>query len=323
MKHYDVFNGDADGICALHQLRLAAPTDAVLVTGVKSDVALLERVPAAGGDSVTVLDISLDANRAALLGLLARGVTVQYFDHHGSGAVPAHPGLDARIDTAADTCTALLVDRHLGSRHRAWAVVGAFGDNLAAPARALARALGLGPEQTAALQELGECLNYNAYGDTVADLLADPAELYRRVHRHADPFDFMRADPLYPRIRTARDEDLRAVCAVKHPTLANGRIVILPDAARSRRVRGIYANRIAGAAPGQAHALAVPNARGGYTISVRAPLENPHGAAQLCRRFGGDGRAGAASIPHLPCARLEEFAGAFEAAFGTSSFPQA
>ncbi|HTN65634.1 MAG TPA: acetyltransferase, partial [Burkholderiaceae bacterium] len=35
MKHFDVFNGDADGLCALHQLRLAAPLDAVLITGIK------------------------------------------------------------------------------------------------------------------------------------------------------------------------------------------------------------------------------------------------------------------------------------------------
>ena len=41
MTRYDVFNGDADGICSLLQLRLAAPCDAVLVTGVKRDIALL------------------------------------------------------------------------------------------------------------------------------------------------------------------------------------------------------------------------------------------------------------------------------------------
>jgi len=35
MAYYDVFNGDADGICALHQLRLAEPREATLVTGVK------------------------------------------------------------------------------------------------------------------------------------------------------------------------------------------------------------------------------------------------------------------------------------------------
>nr|MCS5525096.1 acetyltransferase [Candidatus Poseidoniia archaeon] len=35
MTHYDVFNGDADGICALQQLRLARSRTSTLVTGVK------------------------------------------------------------------------------------------------------------------------------------------------------------------------------------------------------------------------------------------------------------------------------------------------
>ena len=34
--HFDVFNGDADGICALLQLRQTFP-DSKLVTGVKRD----------------------------------------------------------------------------------------------------------------------------------------------------------------------------------------------------------------------------------------------------------------------------------------------
>ena len=59
MTHYDVFNGDADGICALHQLRLADPRESVLVTGVKRDINLVKRVSAETGDTVTVLDISL------------------------------------------------------------------------------------------------------------------------------------------------------------------------------------------------------------------------------------------------------------------------
>ena len=43
MTTIDVFNGDADGLCALHQLRLAEPRESVLVTGVKRDIALVER----------------------------------------------------------------------------------------------------------------------------------------------------------------------------------------------------------------------------------------------------------------------------------------
>ena len=44
MARYDVFNGDADGICALLQLRLAAPADSTLITGVKRDIDLLKPV---------------------------------------------------------------------------------------------------------------------------------------------------------------------------------------------------------------------------------------------------------------------------------------
>ena len=60
--NYDIFNGDADGICALLQLRKAEPRDAVLITGVKRDINLLAKVDAAAGDQITVLDVSMDTN---------------------------------------------------------------------------------------------------------------------------------------------------------------------------------------------------------------------------------------------------------------------
>ncbi|MGL6056659.1 MAG: DHH family phosphoesterase, partial [Vibrio metschnikovii] len=51
--HYDVFNGDADGIIALLQLRLAEPIESQLVTGVKRDIQLLKKLTVNPGDSVT------------------------------------------------------------------------------------------------------------------------------------------------------------------------------------------------------------------------------------------------------------------------------
>ena len=60
---FDVFNGDADGICALHQLRLAEPADSELVTGPKRDISLLKRVNAAAGDHITVLDTGVAVSR--------------------------------------------------------------------------------------------------------------------------------------------------------------------------------------------------------------------------------------------------------------------
>jgi hypothetical protein len=152
MEFYDVFNGDADGICGLLQLRFAFPREAIPVTGVKRDIRLLSRVPAGAGDEITVLDVSLDANREALGRVLAAGARVAWFDHHHPGEIPAHPSLQTSIDTDPALCTSLIVDRRLGGRFRKWAVVAAFGDNLDASARAAASAEGLQEREIALLR---------------------------------------------------------------------------------------------------------------------------------------------------------------------------
>lgn len=316
MTRYDVFNGDADGLCALHQLRLAAPREAVLVTGPKRDIALLERVAAGPGDSVTVLDLSLDRNRPALLRLLAQGVRVDYFDHHYAGEIPAHPGLQAHIDAAAGACTSTIVDRHLQGRHRLWAVVAAFGDNLAPTALALARHCGLAPRQIAALRELGQAINYNGYGETEADLLVHPAQLYRDLQPFASPFDFIARHEAPQRLAAARRDDLALAHGARpHWEGPAGTVTLLPDAPWARRVQGELANELAQAAPERAHAL-LCDFGGGWRVSVRAPLARPAGADALCRQFaGGGGRAAAAGIDLLPRAGLAEFIDRFARAF--------
>lgn len=321
MKHFDVFNGDADGLCALHQLRLATPLDAILVTGVKRDIALLERVTAVAGDSVTVLDISLDVNRGPLMDLLARGVTVQYFDHHFAGEVPRHAGLDAFIDTAPDVCTGIIVDRYLGGPHRVWAIVAAFGDNLGAAARKLAGTLALTPQQTDGLKELGECLNYNGYGDTERDLIVAPAALYAIVSRYPDPFAFMCTERVFQEIREARAYDLEMARQTQpQVTLPHGTILIFPDAPWSRRVRGAYGNILATTYRERAHAVLSPDLHGGFTVSVRAPLSRMRGAHQVCQQFPtGGGRSAAAGINHLPRDQLPAFILAFERGFGAGA----
>ena len=60
MLTYDVFNGDADGICALLQLRLAEPAETTRITGVKRDITLAYQVPADCRAKVNILDIRLD-----------------------------------------------------------------------------------------------------------------------------------------------------------------------------------------------------------------------------------------------------------------------
>lgn len=309
MTHFDVFNGDADGICALLQLRLAAPVESVLVTGAKRDIALLARVDAQPGDTASVLDVSLEVNRAPLLRLLDLGVAVQYFDHHWAGEVPVHSGLRAHIDTSPAVCTGMLVDRFLSGRHRVWAVVAAFGDNLVVPARALAAMLSLSAERQDSLRALGDCLTYNATGESVDDALVHPEALFRALLSHADPFRFIKADPAFAAIDAARRHDVEQARAT-HPayTMPGATVYVLPDAAWARRVRGIYGNEVANAAPRRAHAVLTRTTDGGFAVSVRAPRANARGADGLCRRFaGGGGRAAAAGIDHLPEKELQCF----------------
>jgi hypothetical protein len=321
MRHFDVFNGDADGICALHQLRLTKPLRSLLITGVKRDVELLARVPVRSGLSVTVLDISLDINRTALLALVQHGVEVEYFDHHFSGAIPENPNLKPHIDTTPEICTSLIVDRHVGGQHRLWAIVGAYGDNLLHAARTLADSRMLKPEQVEKLRELGESINYNAYGDTEADLLIPPARLYENLHRYYNPFDFVANEPIAQALCDARRQDMELAQRLPpDAVLACGAIYVLPNEPWARRVRGAFGNFLATSFPDRAHAVLSEGVEGNYTVSVRAPLANPYGAVNLCRRFAsGGGREAAAGIGRLPHDRLREFTLAFEEAFVDSS----
>jgi hypothetical protein len=315
VRYVDVFNGDADGLCALHQLRLAEPRDARLVTGLKRDIDLLARVDGDAGTQITVLDISLDRNRPALIRLLQQGAQVLYFDHHFAGELPVHPRLEVHIDFSPGVCTSLLVDRFLHGRERRWAIVGAYGDNLHEAAATLAAGAGVAQSERTALQRIGAALNYNSYGDVESDVLIHPLDLYRRLQRYAEPLEFLANEPLVDQLLARCEDDLAHAQRVA-PRFANAEcaVIELPDAPWSRRVLGTLANRLAHGAPERAHALLKPTDGSAYHVSVRAPLVSPYGAADLVRRFAGGGRAGAAGIEALPASRLDAFIEAFKTA---------
>lgn len=305
-----VFNGDADGLCALQQLWLAeGGGPAALVTGPKRRTALLAGVSAGTGDEVTVLDVSFHSNRDAVLRLLGAGARVRYFDHHHAGTLPDDPRLEAHIDPAPTTCTSAIVDRYLHGVHRAWAAVGAFGDNFSATGMALAAGLELNEQDILQLERLGVLLNYNSYGDAETDLFFPPAELHRRLAGYADPLAFVREDPAYARLESGYSEDLQQARDLK-PMAAreHAAVYVLPDAPWARRVSGALANGLARSAPRRAHAMLSPNRAGGMQVSVRAPLERPAGAAALCLEYAtGGGREAAAGINHLPMDSVDAF----------------
>jgi hypothetical protein len=324
MRCFDVFNGDADGMCALHQWRLAFPCDSTLFTGIKRDIALLDRVPALAGDSVTVFDLCANPNRAAIESMLHAGVYIHYIDHHVCAPLPAHPQLRALIDPDPQVCTAILVDRLLAGRYRGWAVVGAYGDNLSCSAQRLARSLRLGSEDRRALRRLGICLNYNAYGESIDDLVIHPAALYRSLQPYHDPRAALRAEPMLASIANAMQADLSLASSVT-PIVrgAGGTVTLLPDAPWSRRVSGTLANALARSERHLAHAVLTPRRDGSLSISVRSPQTTLRGADTLCAQFAqGGGRPAAAGILALPADAMDEFLRQFALTFPEPAMPK-
>ena len=320
-RKIDVFNGDADGICALHQLRLVEPEISELVTGPKREIDLLKRVEAQTGDQITVLDIALSKNREDVDRLLQQGAHIRYFDHHQSGIIPRHPKFVSYIDMDSRVCTSLLVDQYLQGKQRIWAVIAAFGDNLAVSAQLAAQTLNLSVEELTQLQSLGECLNYNGYGETLADLFFDPAELYRQLHAYTDPFSFIHESAAYLVLKTGYAEDMSLAINLD-PIEASpvGRVYSLPAQKWARRISGVFGNRLAIESPTQAHAVLTGKAEGGYVVSVRAPTVTSLGADEVCSQFEtGGGRRGAAGINHLPESELNRFMTVFYTTFSRSS----
>ncbi|EJB8443631.1 DHH family phosphoesterase [Vibrio parahaemolyticus] len=313
--NYDIFNGDADGIIALLQLRLADPIDSQLITGVKRDIKLVEKVDVQAGDELTVLDISMEKNMAGLEQALAQGTHVFYVDHHKAGDIPQHGSLDAHIDLDANMCTALIVDKLLEGRFHTWAITAAYGDNLIAKADALADQAGLNNEQKAQLKELGTLINYNGYGSKVDDLHFHPADLYRALVQYISPFEVIedKASPYY-QLQLAYQQDMDAAQAVpathESDTL---KLFELSNTAASRRISGVYGNWLANQNPDSAHAVLTENADGTYTVSLRAPLNNKQGAVAVCGQFPtGGGREAAAGINALRKEDVNAFIDAVE-----------
>lgn len=314
MANFDVFNGDADGILSLVQLRLAEPRKAELVTGRKRDIKLLGRVQAGEGDHVTVLDISMRSNGDDLRRILSAGASVFYADHHNAGDIPDHQNLQAVIDTSPEMCTAMLVDDCLKGAYRGWAVTAAFGDNFPVLARVKAEGQDL---PLTDLARLGMLVNYNGYGGSVEDLLYHPADLYRELVTFDTPMDFLSENKdVFSALEAGYEMDLlKATHAEVIDQTESGHVISLPDSAGSRRISGVYGNQLAQDNPERAHAVLTAQ-EGGYLVSIRAPLKNRSGADTLALKFEtGGGRSAAAGINHLPDAELDRFIKAFRAAF--------
>ncbi len=316
--HYDVFNGDADGIFALHQFRLKTPHPRTInITGVKRDIRLLEQLEKTKNATINVFDLSFASNRDSIDLLLAGNNQINYFDHH-AGEIPQAHNLVTSINVAAETCTSLIVNKIVDSAFPAWAICGAYGDNLHQVAEKLAKKHQIPTQKREQLKEIGELFNYNGYGATLADLHYNPEELYLVVMPYENPFDFAEQSKELKRLRTGCQEDLnKALAIVPEPSTGKNRIYCFPNAPWARRISGIFSNTRAREKRDAAHAIITRNSDSSFHINVRAPLNDCRDADTLCKAFPtGGGRAAAAGINNLP----QDMLGSFIAQF-TTTYP--
>lgn len=319
MTFFDVFNGDADGICSLVQLRLAEPRESQLVTGIKRDINLLKQVKAGNGDDVTVLDISMQKNQDDLQRLLADGARVFYADHHKPGDIPEHPNLSAHIDMLPSACTGLIVDNYLKGQFHLWAITAAYGDNLTKVGDELSQKQGLSHDKSSALQELGIYLNYNGYGASTNDLFYHPADLYRECVQFSSPFGFIEQNKaVFETLQNGYKQDIALARAetLFHQTASVGALM-LPNETWARRVSGVFSNQLSNENPDRAHLILTEKADGDYLVSIRAPLSHLEGADEVAGQFKtGGGRKGAAGINALPKAEIPMLIGLMEQRYG-------
>lgn len=301
--HYDVFNGDADGIIALLQLRLEQPLDSVLRTGVKRDIQLLTDLPVKQGDTLTVLDVSMAKNSQGLRSVLEQGAEVFYVDHHLPGPIPQHPCLTSHITTDATMCTALIVDELLKQRYHQWAIAAAYGDNLHRVATEKAKLAHLSETQRSRLEQLGTLINYNSYGRTVADLHYSPSQLFEQLlaYQTTEAVINDRASP-YHYLQEQHENDMAFASQQSLVEYSALQMVILPNQSASFRISGALGNDLSNQVPQKATLILTPLDEHSeqFMVSLRAPLHNRRGAGDICSQFTtGGGREGAGGINQL------------------------
>ena len=312
MKTYFVFNGDADGICAAHQLYLKKPQQFEAITGVKRDIALLKKIEQVSDSSINVFDIAVEKNLPFLSRLFEQNCKILWFDHHISHELPEHGNIDYHIQTETDVNTSLIVSRFLGEPVSPWAVVGLFGDNMSKPAEAKAKNLGLNGSQTRDLKKMGELLNYNAYGSTIADLHFHPAEILERMKPYSDPQLFMQEETVIEELEKGHKADFQKIEQAEWLT---PNIVRLPDEKWARRVVGDFAYQLVRDDPDKDFAVLLTMGEN-YQVSIRTSVKSSKNAGEFCLQFPtGGGRASAAGINALPTVLLNDFVDRFNGYF--------
>ncbi len=300
MTQYDIFNGDADGLCALTQLRLEEDIESKLVTGTKREIKLLENIDPQTGDKVLALDISLERNRDLAIEYLERGVSIEWFDHHLPGDPISHPNLKTNIDMSPYGCTSTIINDKLNGKHLEWAAVASFGDFIPNRGIELLK-YSNNLKSLQKFRELGILINYNSYGRNIEDLHFHPTTLLREMIDSVVPMNFINTS-IFKYLKNGYTRDLENARNCCEDEI----MVLLPNEKWGHRISGTLAHLLFEEEPNKPHIVAVKNDSESYTVSLRAPKSNPYGAGELCKLFGGGGRSSAGGIDSMQGEELDE-----------------
>ena len=269
------------------------------------------------GDMVTVMDVSHAKNRKDVQRLLDSGAIIEYFDHHDPSELIAHPIITYHINTEPNISTGLIVNSYVKGKNCLWSIATAFGDNHIELAINMAKSEGLDDEQINLLKQIGLVVNYNSYGQTADDLFYSPEEIAEAVKAcGSDVFRFTEQSDIFSTLLENFSNDMASAgCQEPYSINENGVIYTLPNEVWTHRIMGSFSNHLVSTNKDLACAISVLNSDGTYRISVRSSINNPHGAGDLCKKFGGGGREKAAGINNLPESELEEFKEEFESTF--------
>lgn len=321
-----LFNGDADGLIGQHLLYLSGLRPSLRITGMKRDLALLRRLPESFRGDVHVLDIGFKANAKDAEAFLARRAgSLTWYDHHESGPLLESPEFKAHIHPTRGQCTGLIVNAVLGHRYDLWAAAAAFGDNQVSSAQAVLARHALDEADTLALRQLGEWLNYNAYGEA-GDALHTPLSVAQKLEAFDDPRTCFRDSGLFEGLAEQLAED-EAHASVLKPwrQQGNARVYLVPDAPWARRYGATWMNRLVQKHPDQAFAIFQERSDGNLLASLRAPQSGPFAswsAATFAERYPtGGGRVQAAGINALPAEALQACAESFLQSFAGGRSP--
>ena len=189
------------------------------------------------------------------------------------------------------------------------AIAATYGDNLIAKGDELSAAAGLTTGQASLLKEFGTLVNYNGYGESLADLHFEPAKLFQELVKYDNPFACIEdKQSAFSTLRQAYAQDHEKAESAEVIQEQNNLLAIeLEDAAWARRISGVFGNELANLNPNKAIVVLTKNADHSFRVSLRAPLNNKHGAGDICSQFEtGGGRAAAAGINVLPAAKVDE-----------------